>query len=126
MAKIPVYYTGPWPSSPGMPPCATCVILYTGTLNHQPEWQEWVKESHEKAEASGASFCQIDCPEPDGALPQIQPAVTSAPSLYFPNMVMPVCWSHIIGYRYTTKEEREAGHRSPLIQGKDYGVGFKG
>lgn len=106
--------------------CATCVMLFMGTVSAEPEFQEYAKEIHRNAMAAGASLVSIDLAARDDV--QLQPAVTVAPSSYAPKgPPMPVCWTHVTGIRPATPEEVEEGNanarttQSPIIPGKAYG-----
>lgn len=125
--SIPIFITGPTAQTLGGLPCATCCILYGGTISADPLFQKYVKEGHEKAEAEGQAFYVASYPNEMDNL-QIQPYVTVAPSYLFPDLgSMPVCWTHMIGYRQPTQAEREAAaaanEQVKLIRGKAYGSG---
>lgn len=109
--RIPIYWSGPMPHSSAW--CATCAMLYAGELSADVATQEYVKEQHHKAADEGQHFCMLNIAEPDDM--QLQPAITVAPSMYF-DVPMPVCWTHIKGFRFPRKGETQAiQQQSPLI-----------
>jgi hypothetical protein len=120
--SLPIYLSGPMPH--GAVWCATCVMIYLGTVSAEEELQKYVRELHVQAVESGASLVSIDMAERDDL--QLQPAVTVAPSTYF-EVPMPVCWTHCKGYRFATAAEKAAGktgmqqEKQIIIPGKAYG-----
>lgn len=112
---IPIYIAGPTPH--GNVWCATCVMLYQGSMGADEEIRKSIREQYEAAVKVGRNFLLVALPDHDHI--QLQPAITVAPSELF-EVPMPVCWTHVKGYRFTTKAERQAGHRNRLIQGKKY------
>lgn len=112
--KVPaVYLTGP--QAHGNVWCATCAMILIGTASGDPEFQEYVKELMDAAIESGVNLLSIEIAESDQV--QLQPAITVAPSQMFPGAgAMPVCWSHIAGFRLPKPGEET--QQSQLIPGK--------
>jgi hypothetical protein len=117
---IPIYLSGPNPPI-GSAWCAICIMLYAGTLGADPAQQEDLREKYTAALASGQTFLMYPLPERDEM--QLQPAITVAlcvlDELPWP---MPVCWTHVKGFRFKSGEERKHGQPGTrLITGKKFG-----
>ena len=121
--RIPVYLTGPKPF--GSTWCATCAVLWMGHVSNDPAMQKFVRKAESAAADAKQPYVAIELPEDSDTLPVLQLAVTVAPSVYS-QTPMPVCWTHILPYRFPTKEERDKmkpadaaiGTQNPLIVGK--------
>lgn len=103
--------------------CATCAILYIGSVNNDPDCQKKVQELVQKvmAEDDGKTFLPIvyfDLP----LIPwrRLRPAITIAPSVYL-QYAAPVCWVHLQGYAHQRMEESPPPAPSQLIPGKSWG-----
>jgi hypothetical protein len=110
---LPILLSGPMPPY-GAAWCATCVMIYIGTISNEPELHAYVISLAEAAAEAGANFVSIDLKDRDDL--QLQPAMTVAPSSFFTEP-MPVCWTHVKGFRHLTREEeKEMGPRRSQMQ----------
>ena len=120
-STLPIYLSGPrcltgvW--------CATCAMIYMGTVSSEPELQKYAQELADAAIKAEAQFLNIDLAERDDL--QVQPAVTVGPSWVLPDgsPPMPVCWTHLAGIppKGTQSDGQRAVSQQPtLIPGKSY------
>lgn len=117
-----IYLSGPMPRGTW---CATCVMLFMGTISAEVEFQDYVKTMHMEAMQAGAGCISVELKERENM--QLQLAITVAPSEYFPSTPMPVCWTHVVGFRNPTEAEKQSGQSGPqqqsrIIPGKSYGT----
>jgi hypothetical protein len=138
--KLPaIYLSGPMPTGMHLGWCATCVMVYMGTVSSEPELQQYARDLFAEARKAGAGCISIDLAERDDLL--LQPAITVGPSTLYrvPDAgafnvdgtpaykwpELPVCWTHIKGMPPAVQQARtQQGPptvQSRLIQGKSYG-----
>jgi len=82
-----------------MPPlghqwCAICALLYLGEASSDINVQRNAQKHVEEAIAAGVKEVNILVPE---SWRKLRIAVTTAPTVYFPNVPMPTCWIHLQG-----------------------------
>lgn len=93
--------------------CATCCFLYMGRVNTDENAIAQARATVAAAERSGKTVAMYKLPDyPDMIL---RFPVTVAPSVYFPDTPMPVCWVHIQGSQAIGNRTGIPTSPSPII-----------
>lgn len=95
--------------------CATCAMIYLGTVSDDPLVQAHVRELTEAAMERGDSLITFRLPNREDKILRV--AITTAPSMWFQNP-MPVCWVHLIPWGRAKVDAASPEHSSSLITGK--------
>jgi|SRR5215471_15374049 len=108
------------PGTRNMPYCATCCMLYIGTVSADPEVQESARRTVHHALENKQETVDFHLPKVWHKVVRL--SVTVAWSVIFPvehgYPPMPVCWSHIQGY--APGDAANATVANQLIIGKDF------
>ena len=100
--------------------CALCCMFYLGAVSDDPKVQEALQERTAEAMKHGRDVVMLNLPPRRDKVLRL--AVTDGLSTYFPDLVMPVCWVHMIPYGKVRNAapvgvSYQVG-ASPLIPGK--------
>ena len=98
--------------------CYTCCSIYLGAINVDPTYTADAQELVNSAREAGLVTVDFELPSPQSIQKQLRYAVSVGPSYQFPNVLAPVCWTHLIGYQAVGGSQRKAVTKSPLIAGK--------
>jgi hypothetical protein len=107
---------GPLPSQGTF--CFTCCSLYIGAINIDPTYTADAKQAVDEAREEGRSVVDFVLPAPHSVAKLLRYAVTIGPSYQFPNVLAPVCWTHLLGYQAVPGQQGQKPESSPLIKGK--------
>lgn len=125
LIPLRIEFTGQVPP-PGRQWCACCALRYMGALSTALEFREHAKEMVEAALEQRHEVVTMPLPKQvmiDGYPSFIlRVAITEAPSVYYPEIPLPVCWVHIQGMHPEGREKPPSRVPSGLIPGKKYGV----
>lgn len=120
-----VEFTGQ-PAPQGQQWCACCAVRYMGAYSTDPVIREHAREIVEAAIEQRQSWVQLALPREVNleGYPAfvLRVAVTVAPSVYFPEIALPVCWVHIQGMHPEGRNQKPPRQPSSLVPGKAYEV----
>lgn len=112
--------TGPKPPA-GKNWCAVCCFLHQARVAQDEIEQEKCIQGYRLAQAQERQYFEYRIPNTSG-YPMYE-AVTIGPSPQFPNVILPVCWQHLLAYHpegQATSIPSDSLPGSRLIQGKHY------